>query len=139
MATLSLKNRLEVKFPLKPVQIKKNPTKEKTRAFIHRIRQLRFEFNQEELDIYKLNTDLEIFCTKNLISPKQVFDIELVLEEFLQNILFPQISKKEKVILSLNYYSEEHGFEINCLYSSDRKFDVKDCENDFALTILKKR
>lgn len=61
-----------------PEQIFENPAKEKTRAFIHRIRSLNIAVNSPHYDLYGLQGEIMAFCEKHLLPRK--------LSEFAANI-----------------------------------------------------
>ena len=54
-----------------PAQIFENPQKEKTRAFIHRIRSLERRITSPDYDLYAVQAEMEAFCDKHML-PKEV-------------------------------------------------------------------
>ena len=56
-----------------PAQIFENPQKEKTRAFIHRIRSLERRITSPDFDLYAMQAEMEAFCNKHML-PKEVTD-----------------------------------------------------------------
>jgi polar amino acid transport system ATP-binding protein len=69
-----------------PEQIFENPQKEKTRIFIHRIRNLHYRIHSAHYDLYALNAEVEAFCSKHLFDIKTTNNILLLIEEYLQII-----------------------------------------------------
>ncbi len=67
-----------------PQQIFENPQREKTRAFINRIRTMRYAIAGVDYDLYALNAEIEAFCGKHFLSPQQQHNILLLTEEVLQ-------------------------------------------------------
>jgi len=66
-----------------PDQIFDHPQKDRTRAFIHRIRSLTRRFESPDFDLYALNAEVEAFCEKQIL-PKPVRDnLRLLIEESL--------------------------------------------------------
>lgn len=61
-----------------------NPTKEKTRLFINRIRCINFHFDTIHHDLYKMNADIEAFGSKYYFTQKRVRNIMHLAEELLQ-------------------------------------------------------
>lgn len=53
-----------------PEQIFDNPQREKTRAFIHRIRSYRHHISSRDYDLYKMQAEMESFCDKHVLPPK---------------------------------------------------------------------
>jgi polar amino acid transport system ATP-binding protein len=73
-----------------PEQIFENPQKERTRAFIHRIRSFTCQVNSPDYDLYAIQAQIETFCEKQLM-PRELRDhLLLVVEEVLQ-IYRPQL------------------------------------------------
>ena len=54
-----------------PAQIFENPQKEKTRAFIHRIRSLERRITSPDYDLYAVQAEMEAFCDKHIL-PKEI-------------------------------------------------------------------
>lgn len=67
-----------------PRQIFESPRREKTRAFIHRIRNFNYRINSPAYDLYALNAEVETFCEKQILPKETRQKIQLVIEEMLQ-------------------------------------------------------
>ncbi|MFM1887149.1 MAG: hypothetical protein RL026_2306 [Pseudomonadota bacterium] len=67
-----------------PEQIFANPQREKTRAFIQRIRGFRRSIVSPDYDLYALHAEIEAFCDKQFLSRKARHDLLLITEEVLQ-------------------------------------------------------
>ena len=72
-----------------PEQIFGHPQREKTRAFINRIRTFTFEIKSLKFDFYALNSAIDEFGRKQLLSQRQIHNIQLVIEELVMNKLLP--------------------------------------------------
>jgi len=67
-----------------PEQIFGSPAREKTRAFINRIRSFTHHIGSPDFDLYAMNAEIEAFCEKHVL-PKPVRQrLLLVVEEVLQ-------------------------------------------------------
>ncbi len=86
-----------------PEQIFDNPKREKTQAFIHRIRSMRYHITSKDFDLYELQGEMQAFCEKHWI-PKKVTGFVLLLAE---EILLIQ-SDYSDIWINL-YYSEKDG------------------------------
>lgn len=86
-----------------PEQIFENPQKEKTRAFINRIRALQYHIDSEDYDLYGMNGEIQAFCEKHLLSKRVSGSVLLLVEEIL--VLQQDFSD---ITISLAY-SEKHG------------------------------
>jgi len=86
-----------------PKDIFENPKKEKTRAFIQRLRILKQEIDSRDFDLYKLNASIEAFCAKHTIDKAVVGNILLIVEEVLVNMLLPIKQAGQTLALALEY------------------------------------
>jgi len=90
-----------------PEVIFSNPKREKTRAFIHRIRSMHYHISSKDYDLYAMNGEMETFCEKHML-PKLVSDyVEQVAEEIL-------ILQKDfdDIDISLSYRENDGSVEI---------------------------
>lgn len=93
-----------------PVQIFENPQREKTRAFIHRIRSLNYHISSKDYDLYEMQAEMEVFCEKHAL-PKKVTGYVVHIAEEAVNLQ----KTFEDIDLNL-YYSEKEGTVIlECL------------------------
>ncbi|MCK9205397.1 MAG: ATP-binding cassette domain-containing protein, partial [Bacteroidales bacterium] len=67
-----------------PHQIFDNPVKEKTKAFINKIRSLHYHISSRDYDLYELHAEMEAFCEKHLLGKKIMGNIQLISEEVLE-------------------------------------------------------
>ena len=67
-----------------PQQIFEHPQKEKTRAFINRIRSFNRRIGSVDFDIYALNAEIEQFCEKQLLPRSARQNLLLLVDELLQ-------------------------------------------------------
>jgi len=119
-----------------PNQIFQNPQREKTKAFIHRIRSFNYKINTPDYDLYAMNAEMEHFCEKHVFSKKMINNVLLLVEELLAihnnqvktyNIDFTLSYSEKRDTLEITY--EYEGAEGNMLDSVD--------EFDIGLTIIK--
>lgn len=66
-----------------PDQIFDNPQKEKTRAFINRIRSFSFKIESPDYDLYAMNAEIEAFCEKHVLPKKMRRNAVLLVEELI--------------------------------------------------------
>ncbi|MCX6269837.1 MAG: amino acid ABC transporter ATP-binding protein [Bacteroidetes bacterium] len=92
-----------------PEQLFDNPAREKTRAFINRIRSIRFHLTSNDYDLYAMQGEMETFCEKHMLGRKVSNYVQAVAEEVLG--LIPEISGLN---LSLSYSEKEGDVIILC-------------------------
>ena len=122
-----------------PEQIFENPLKEKTRAFINRIRSLRFHISSSDYDLYALQAEVQVFCEKHQFSKRNSNTLQLVLEEILQvqqdfsdvGIELSFAEKKGEVTLSIESVGVAHNPFKETMTEEDigLKLLLAKCEN----------
>ncbi len=117
-----------------PEQIFENPQKEKTRAFINRIRSLERRITSPDYDIYALQAEMETFCNKHML-PEEVTNavIHILDEALLIQRYFTDIR------LTLSYSEKDGSLEFGCK-SAGPPFNPLDEgreEDELAIRIIK--
>lgn len=97
-----------------PEEIFNNPQKEKTRAFIAKLKTFNYEIHSTGFDMVTMNAQIEVFCHKYNITPKEIYNVQLVLEELIMEI-FKQC-----------YASSQPDMEFTIAYSEERN-DISIC------------
>ena len=69
-----------------PQQIFENPQKERTKAFINRIREFRYTIHSKDFDLYAMQGGMTRFCNKYFLDNSIQFRIQLLAEEMLHLI-----------------------------------------------------
>ncbi|MFO7617395.1 MAG: amino acid ABC transporter ATP-binding protein [Bacteroidales bacterium] len=92
-----------------PDQIFENPVREKTRAFIHRIRSISREIHSRDYDLYSLQGEMEDFCIKHMIPKKVTTHILHLAEE----VIGLQRDFTD-VRISLSFSEKEGAIEMVC-------------------------
>jgi polar amino acid transport system ATP-binding protein len=67
-----------------PEEVFENPKREKTKAFINRIRSFRFHIQNSHYDLYAMNAQVETFCERHIFSPERTDNLLHLIEETLQ-------------------------------------------------------
>lgn len=95
-----------------PQQIFENPGKEKTRAFINRIRSFNYQISSPDYDLYAMNAEIESFCEKQILPRKTRHNLLLLVEELLQ--LFNPFLDTMPLELTLSYSEKKESLELVC-------------------------
>lgn len=121
-----------------PEQIFEHPQREKTRAFINRIMTFTFEIKSVKFDFYALNSAIDEFGRKQLLSQRQIHNIQLVIEELVMNKLLHQQSGEGPDITVIVSYSEDGGeIEIALRYRGEEYNPMVEKEaDDLSLLIV---
>lgn len=119
-----------------PEQIFDNPQKERTKAFINRIRSLNFRISSPDYDLYAMNAEIELFCEKQIIPRKTRHNLLLLVEELLQ-IYTPRLNS---MLLEVSIaYSEKSGrLELVCASTGEaaHPLDSALLPDELGLTII---
>ncbi|MDX9868616.1 MAG: amino acid ABC transporter ATP-binding protein [Kiritimatiellia bacterium] len=124
-----------------PEQIFDNPQRDKTRAFLRKIRTFTFEIASPAFDFYRLNAEIEAFGRKQLLSQKQIYNLQLVIEELVVNTLLPRLGPDVDIRLDVGYAEESGETGVALTYGGD-PFDPLSAdggEDDLSAMILRKR
>ena len=120
-----------------PEQIFENPQKEKTRAFIQRIRSYTCRISSPDYDLYAMNAEIEAFCEKQIL-PKKTRDSVLLLVEELLQIYTPYLPTTV-LDLTLAYSEKSERLKVVCESSGEaaNPFDSGNLsDDDLGLAII---
>jgi len=93
-----------------PQQIFESPQKEKTRAFINRIRSFNYCINSPDYDLYAMNAEIETFCERQILPRKTRHNLLLVVEELLQ--IHNPLLTTTSLDLTIAYSEKKETLEI---------------------------
>lgn len=119
-------------------QIFEHPQREKTKAFINKIRTFTFEIKSVKFDFYALNSAIDEFGRKQMLSQRQIYNIQLVIEELVMNKLLPrQPRENPDITITVSYSDESGAVEIILNYGAKEYNPVieKD-ESDLPMLIV---
>lgn len=119
-----------------PQQIFENPQREKTKAFIHRIRSMYYHISSPDFDLYALQAEMEIFCEKHMLSRK-VTDYALHIAE---EVLILQNDYSD-ISLGLSYSEKDGSLELECRSTGLALNPLGDNEfgDDIGIRLIKAR
>ncbi len=123
-----------------PEQIFDHPQKERTRAFINRIRTFNYHIANENYDFYELQNEMQQFCTKYFFPESVQNSLTLLLEEVLQ--LAPV---EDGLGVKLEYSEKTFAKTLSIIHSKLPLLRVTgpsflenpDAPDDLSLTIIK--
>lgn len=120
-----------------PQQIFENPQKEKTKAFINRVRSFNYQISSPDYDLYAMNAEIETFCEKQILPKKTRHNLLLLVEELLL-ICNPRLSMAI-LDLTIAYSEKKETLEVVCESSGDAldPFDKNLQPDELGLNIIK--
>lgn len=120
-----------------PQQIFGEPRKEKTRAFVHKIKTFTYEIRSRTFDLYDLNAGVEAFCRRQYLAEKQIMNIQLVLEELIVNQILPGEPQPVDITVTVGYIEESGAIEVELIYGGDAGDPFKGAGRDsLSMTLV---
>ncbi len=121
-----------------PEQIFENPQREKTKAFINRVRSFNYHIDSPDFDLYKMHAEIELFCEKHAFSHKEINDILLLVEEPL--VLYKSQSATINMDVRVSYSEKHNNIEIIFEYLGEEGniFDKAE-PDDIGVMIIKNK
>ncbi|MDD4190658.1 MAG: amino acid ABC transporter ATP-binding protein [Mangrovibacterium sp.] len=113
-----------------PEQIFEHPQKEKTKAFINRIRSLDIHVTSINYDLYAIQAEMQAFCEKHFLTPRVTEFTLLVAEELL--LLQKTITDAS---LRLSYSEKTGTLHLTCENPGEEDNPLID-EDDIGLKII---
>lgn len=92
-----------------PDEIFNNPKREKTKAFVKRLRTMEYQIRSVDFDLYQLNAQIEEFGRKHYLSVKEVRNIQLVVEELVVHSL---LLHTEDILVQVGCFLEDNQVEV---------------------------
>lgn len=95
-----------------PEEIFGNPQREKTRAFIRKLKVFNYQIHSKDFDYVSMNADIEVFCNKHGLSSEQSYFIRLILEELIV-VLFKKLYTPSPPDIKIMVWCEEKLDEVS--------------------------
>ena len=120
-----------------PQQIFENPQKEKTRAFINKVRSFNYQISSPDYDLYAMNAEIEAFCEKQILQKKARHNLVLIVEELL-NLYNPFLSSTI-LNITIAYSEKKESLEIVCESQGDalNPLAIELLPDQLGVTIIK--
>ena len=119
-----------------PDEIFENPQREKTRAFIQRIRKFQARIAGSGFDLFQLHANIESFCARHTMDKQVVNNILLIAEEMLVHILPPFSGDKGEIDLTLEYSEKKCDFQFHFEYPGRQSNPLTNSEQDHLPLLL---
>lgn len=116
-----------------PEQIFDNPQKERTRAFVKRLKTMEYTIRSKDFDLYELNAGVAEFAKNNFMEQRLFANIQLVLEELLVNNL---VEHTGSIQLGLRYYEVDRAAELDLSYGGEPYNPYENEEEDVLSMLL---
>lgn len=103
-----------------PEQIFDNPKKDRTIAFVKRIRSFSYHINRKHFDFYAMNSEIEQFCDKHDLSKKRVHNLLLLIEESIN--LYFSVNLMPNLEITIQYSEKNNTISIVLEYEGKENF-----------------
>ncbi len=103
-----------------PSDIFENPQREKTRAFITRLKTFNYEIHSIDFDMVSMNAQIEVFCYKHGMTWAQISRIQLLIEELIMEIFrvcYQDI--RPDMAFTIAFAEETEEISISLTYRAD--------------------
>ncbi|MDO5576787.1 MAG: amino acid ABC transporter ATP-binding protein [Fibrobacter sp.] len=92
-----------------PEQVFEAPKKDRTRVFVKRLKAYKFETHSKDFDFLALNSEIEEFGRKQVLSQKMVHTVQLMFEELCLNLIVPKLPEIDPYLQFQVEYSDTDG------------------------------
>ena len=119
-----------------PEQIFGNPRREKTRAFVNRIRTYTCRIDSPDFDFFAMNARIDAFCERHIRRSTR-HDLMLAVEELI-NLHMPDL-REAPLDLTVSYSSETQELDVICERDADygNPLESERLPDDFGLAIVR--
>ena len=126
-----------------PQEIFENPKREKTVAFIQRLKYFHYEIYEKHFDLPEMQNKILLFAEKYGLKNKYIYRLQLCTEEIIYEMLQGAYNDGDKISIVIDIiYSEAGGnseFKITCAGKNYNPFENADesFEDELGVMILK--
>jgi polar amino acid transport system ATP-binding protein len=121
-----------------PEEIFERPQRERTKAFISRLKTLELRVESPEFDLLGQVSRIEQFCIKYDIDRRVINKVQMVFEELSMYLLKNHFGKREKpdILVNVDYTEKEKNVLITISYGGGLKNPLADTGEDEDLGLL---
>ena len=120
-----------------PEQIFENPQKEKTRAFIKRLKTLQLTITEKSFDFRGFMGEIGQFGKENLLSPRVVMNIQLAFEEMVITNILDRMSEQCEIQVDIEH-SETDMLDSLTISYGEEKWNPLEQGEELSVNMVKK-
>lgn len=117
-----------------PSQVFDNPQRENTRRFVQRLKVLQLSIESRDYDFLGTMGEVERYCTRSQIPPRQTHHVQLAFEELVQQLISTLEDPRLNVMVE---WSEETGKALLTVRYNGPAFDVTRNGDMLAINVLR--
>lgn len=119
-----------------PQEIFHSPKKDSTKIFINRLKTYEKTFENAEIDLTSVQTEIESFAHKQFMSNRRNMTLQLIFEELIYNLLINRRADLFPIEMKMLYNETLDECEVKISYGGE-KFNPLKAVDDISVTILK--
>ena len=112
-----------------------NPTKEKTRNFIYRVKTFNTRIASADTDIFALHGELIFFVEKHFLSKTASFNLQLISEELIQ-LMLPDLGSGLGFDMMVDFNEAHRTLSMSLLLDEGIADPMKRADEDAELALL---
>ena len=118
-----------------PQEIFQSPKKDATRIFIDRLKTYEKIFDNEQIDLMKIQREIETFAHKQFMSSRRNMKLQLIFEELIYELLIRRSSDTFPVEMKILYNDTLKECEVKVTYGGEKYNPFGEVDN-LSITIL---
>lgn len=119
-----------------PEQIFDAPKRERTRIFVKRLKVLEREITSRRFDFMEMNTAIEEFGRKQMISQRDIMGIQIIFEELCVQTLLEHMEDEFSIIFSAAVSELDGHCSVTVTYSGNSFNPFTACEESLSVKLL---
>lgn len=121
-----------------PAEVFDAPKRDRTRAFVQRLKTFTFETDSKDFDFLGVNRDIETFGSKQMIAPGRVHSIELMFEELCINSIMPRLSDTAPYMrFVVEYSNTDCAIWLQISYNGG-EYNAFDSDDDISALLVRR-
>lgn len=119
-----------------PKEIFDNPKREKTRAFVKRLKVLRFRITSPDYDFIAMSESLQQFGERHFISPKQTENLRRAFEEICALNIVPNRDEENMLEVFTEYYEADGKLSMRFVWDG-RQYHPLEAGDEISVRLAK--
>ena len=118
-----------------------HPAKEKTIAFIRKLKTIHEHITDNHFDLMRFHGDVQRFCGKYGLSPRQTYNMQLICEEIIYEFFGALNGSLPDIELQLEYSEADKQIQLTVTSTGDKydPFEHEDNDVHLGVRLIKKR
>lgn len=119
-----------------PEQIFDNPGRERTRAFVKRLKVFEREIHSRRFDFIEINTAIEEFGRRQILSQRNINNIQLIFEELCVQTLLDTMGEKVHLGFAVEVSEVDDSCRVTVTYGGNASDPFEDCGDSLSMLLV---